>query len=231
MIHDNIPVITVDGPVGSGKGSLCVMLAKKLNFHLLDSGALYRVLALAVTRNNIDINNQLEIERLALKLNIKFIEHQPSQPAAIILDNQDVSNLIRTEECGELASKVAGYKVVRGALMEKQRAFLTAPGLVADGRDMGTIVFPNAQVKFFLTASQEVRAERRFNQLKKQGVKVSLPKILDDIRQRDERDINRPLAPLKAAADAIIIDSSFMSIEQVSNYMLDSIYQSGIECN
>jgi cytidylate kinase len=229
MMYANIPLITVDGPVGSGKGSLCVMLAKTLNFHLLDSGALYRVLALAVTRNNIDITNQSAIEKLALNLNIKFIEHVPAEPAAIILDNQDVSYLIRTEECGELASKVAGYKVVRDALMERQRAFLTEPGLIADGRDMGTIVFPNAQVKFFLTASQEVRAQRRFNQLKNQGLNVDLLKILEEIKRRDERDTNRPLAPLKPADDAIIIDSSNMTIEQVSKYMLDTIHAKGFK--
>lgn len=222
---NNIPLVTVDGPVGSGKGSLSTMLAKKLGFHLLDSGALYRVLALAIKKNNLDIVDQASIQKLVLSLNISFQEKVAGEPADIILDGVNVSRDIRQEECGELASKISRYQVVRDALMALQKSFLKLPGLVADGRDMGTVVFPNANIKFFLTASQEVRAKRRFLQLHSKNTSndldISYESLLEEIKQRDERDINRPLAPLKPATDAIIIDSSDLTLEQVFSKMYE----------
>lgn len=221
------PVITVDGPVGSGKGSLSVMLARKLGFNLLDSGALYRVLSLAVHNQQIAITDEQAIHKLALGLNIRFIETHVGEPAAILLDNQDVSAEIRKEYCGELASKISAYQVVRDALLELQKSFMKPPGLVADGRDMGTIVFPDADIKFFLTASQEERAQRRFAQIyaknSHKDLNVTYESLLQDIKKRDDRDINRSIAPLKPASDAVIIDSSEMTIKQVFNKMLETI--------
>jgi cytidylate kinase len=220
-IHNqHIPIITIDGPVGSGKGSLAVMLASQLGFNLLDSGALYRVLALAIIKHDIDIANQAAIENIAINLDIRFDRNKIGQPAAVILEGVDVSNEIRTEACGSLASKISGYVAVRSALMGRQRAFLTSPGLVADGRDMGTIVFPDADIKIYLTASQEVRAQRRFKQLQPQNPNLNFTDLLAEIKSRDQRDINRPIAPLKPADDAIVIDSSDMSIDLVFSKML-----------
>ena len=225
--ENHLPIIvTVDGPVGSGKGSLAAMLAKYLNFNLLDSGALYRVLALAISRHNLDLNEQQKIEKLATSLNIQFVSHKVGEPASILLDNQDVSDEIRQEKCGDIASKISGYPAVRSALMQLQKDFVRAPGLVADGRDMGTIVFPDAKVKFYLTASQEIRAKRRLKQL--QNIpnninQLSYEQLLLDIQRRDERDMNRPIAPLKPALNAIIIDSSDMTMQQVFEKMVESI--------
>lgn len=219
----SIPIVTVDGPVGSGKGSIGVMLAKHLGYHLLDSGALYRVLALSISQHNIDINSKRLILELAKSLNIKFIEKEQGQPAAIILDGKDVSDQLRLEQCGELASKISQYQEIRDALYDLQRSFLQSPGLVADGRDMGTIVFKEARVKFYLTASQEERAWRRYQQLLARGLDVDLDSILLDVQARDARDMNRAVAPLKPASDAVIIDSTGLNIEQVFDKMLKVI--------
>lgn len=218
-----IPIITIDGPVGSGKGSLAVMIARHLNYHLLDSGALYRVLALAITKHDIAVTDEPAIQDIAVRLDINFKEKIIGEPAAIILDNQDVSSDIRSEECGSLASIISSYPAVRAALMGRQREFLKNPGLVADGRDMGTVVFPDADIKFFLTASQEVRAERRFRQLQDKAASVNLTSLLDEIKRRDERDINRAISPLKPANNAIIIDSSHLTINQVFKKMVEII--------
>ena len=223
-IHSKeIPIITIDGPVGSGKGSLAVMLAKHLNYHLLDSGALYRVLALAITKEGVNVDDEPAIQKLAVNLDVSFKEKTVGEPAAIILNNQDVSHEIRQEECGSLASVISAYSAVRAALMGRQREFLKSPGLVADGRDMGTVVFPDAHIKFFLTASQEIRALRRLKQLQDKACSVNLTALLDEIKSRDDRDINRLISPLKPANDAIVIDSSAMTINQVFNKMVEIV--------
>lgn len=231
--HNNIitPIITIDGPVGSGKGTISVMLAKHLGYHLLDSGAIYRVLALDLKKHNTDVTNEQEVSDRAVNLNVRFEESEPGMPAKVILNNIDVSLDIRQEECGKLASEISKFHAVRAALMGRQRAFLKSPGLVADGRDMGTVVFPDANSKFFLTASQEVRAKRRYEQLQsklKSKNKLNIDNInfnllLQDIKKRDEQDTTRKLSPLKPADDAIVIDSSDMNINQVFNFILSKL--------
>ncbi|PVY78406.1 cytidylate kinase [Tamilnaduibacter salinus] len=210
-----IPVITVDGPGGSGKGTVTQMLARKLGYHLLDSGALYRLTALAAMRHGVDLDDEAALTREAQDLNVAFEPTPPGEPARVLLDGVDVTRAIRTEECGDNASRVAVIQSVRDALLQRQRDFRVSPGLVADGRDMGTVVFPDAPVKLFLTASAEERAQRRHRQLLDSGVSVSIDDLLEDIRARDDRDMNRSSAPLKPAGDAQVIDSTGLSIEEV----------------
>ena len=213
---DNLPtVITVDGPGGSGKGTVTQMLAKKLGFHLLDSGALYRLTALAAVRQGVSLEDEASLIDVAASLDVAFEPTPPGEPAKVILAGEDVTSEIRTETCGDNASRVAVMQPVRDALLQRQRDFRKAPGLVADGRDMGTVVFPDAPVKIFLTASAEERARRRFSQLKDAGVDVNIDALLEEIRVRDERDMNRSAAPLKPADDAQVIDSTGLSIEEV----------------
>ena len=213
---DNLPtVITVDGPGGSGKGTVTQMLAKKLGFHLLDSGALYRLTALAAVRQGVSLEDEATLVDVAASLDVAFEPTPPGEPAKVILAGEDVTSEIRTETCGDNASRVAVMQPVRDALLQRQRDFRKAPGLVADGRDMGTVVFPDAPVKIFLTASAEERARRRFSQLKDAGVDVNIDALLEEIRVRDERDMNRSAAPLKPADDAQVIDSTGLSIEEV----------------
>jgi cytidylate kinase len=215
MNEPGIPVITVDGPGGSGKGTVTQMLAKKLGWHLLDSGALYRLTALAAARQGVELDDESGLVSVAASLDVAFEPTPPGEPVKVLLAGNDVTAEIRTESCGDNASKVAVIQSVRDALLQRQRDFRVAPGLVADGRDMGTVVFPEAPVKIFLTASAEERAERRYSQLKDAGVNVNIDTLLKEIRVRDERDMNRSAAPLKPADDAQVIDSTGLSIDEV----------------
>ncbi len=217
------PVITIDGPSGSGKGTVAGLLARRLGWNLLDSGALYRLLAFAAGNHGVDLTNEELLKALAAHLDVQFLAAEEGQLQRIILEGDDVSNDIRNEQVGAGASQVAALPAVREALLQRQRAFREAPGLIADGRDMGTVVFPDAPLKIFLTASAEERARRRYLQLKAKGDDVSLSSLLDEIRARDERDTQRSVAPLKPAADAIQLDSTELSIEQVLERILSEV--------
>lgn len=214
-------VIAVDGPGGAGKGELTKRLAKELGYHLLDSGAIYRVLAFAARKAGLAMfdEDSLVQEAQAMALSFKVEE----DGVHVMLGNEDVSKAIRTEEVGLNASKVAAHPLVRKALLDRQRDFRQEPGLVADGRDMGTVVFTDAPVKIFLDASAEVRANRRKLQLEAAGKEANFDEILKEITERDERDRNRPVAPLKPAEDALVLDSTNMSIEEVFNAAMDYI--------
>jgi len=203
----SVPVIAIDGPSASGKGSVAQRVAKKLGFHYLESGALYRVLGLISIRE--DSLEEEVIASAAKKMQLKF------RRGKILLSNQDVTEDVRGEGCGNRASEVARIPKVRAALIGYQRSFRKRPGLVADGRDMGTVVFPDASLKVFLTASPQVRAERRYNQLKDKGINANLRALSRDLQERDERDANRAVAPLVPAPDAQVLDSSALSIEEV----------------
>ena len=217
------PVITIDGPSGSGKGTVAGILAKRLDWCLLDSGALYRLLAFAARNHGVDLTNEESLKLLAAHLDVQFVAATEGHPQRIILEGDDVTDDLRNEQVGAWASQVASLPAVRDALLQRQRAFQEPPGLVADGRDMGTVVFPDAPLKIFLTASAEERARRRYLQLKAKGDDVSLSSLLDEIRVRDERDTQRAVAPLKPAADAIQLDSTELSIEQVLERIMSEI--------
>lgn len=217
------PVIAIDGPSGSGKGTIASLLAKKLGWSLLDSGALYRLLAFAARNHGVDLTNEEALKLLAAHLDVQFVAAANGQPQRIILEGEEVTDAIRNEQIGAGASQVAALGAVRDALLQRQRAFQEMPGLVADGRDMGTVVFPDAPLKVFLTASAEERARRRYLQLKAKGDDVNLASLLDEIRLRDERDTQRTVAPLKPAADAILLDSTELSIEQVLERILNEV--------
>ncbi|MDX8000358.1 (d)CMP kinase [Xenorhabdus sp. Reich] len=212
------PVITVDGPSGAGKGTLCQALAEALNWQLLDSGAIYRVLALAAIHHQVDIQSEDALVPLAANLDVRFVP--ANGKLRVILEGEDVSNEIRTETVGNTASQAATFPRVREALLRRQRAFRISPGLIADGRDMGTVVFPDAPVKIFLDASAEERARRRMLQLQEKGFSVNFERLLSEIQERDFRDRNRAAAPLVPAQDALILDSTNMSIEEVINKAL-----------
>ncbi len=216
----SVPVITVDGPSGVGKGTLSQRLARHLGWHFLDSGALYRVLGLAARRQGVDLSDEPALEALALGLDVRFVPSEQGE-SIIFMNNHDVTQDIRTEQAGGDASRVAALPAVRAALLQRQRDFRRPPGLVADGRDMGTTIFPDAPLKFFITASAEVRAERRYKQLKEKGLGASLTTLLAEIAERDERDRTRSVSPLKPAEDAIIIDTSHLGIEDVFQVVLE----------
>jgi cytidylate kinase len=219
----SVPVVTIDGPSGAGKGTLCRLVAQRTGYHLLDSGSLYRLTALSAMQSGVDLNDMACVADVAQSLDIRF--DVTDAGISIYLAGEDVTTAIRREEVGMNASKVAAYPPVRAALLERQRDFAKEPGLVADGRDMGTVVFPHAEVKIFLTASAEERARRRVLQLQAAGESADMAAILADIRARDERDSNRSAAPLVPAADALILDSTNRSIEQVLNSILEQIAQ------
>lgn len=210
----DVPVIAIDGPSGSGKGTISQLLAARLGWHYLDSGALYRVVGLAAQRAGVDLDDRVGLGRLAATLEISFLP-QPGREPTVLLAGEDISGALRTEAAGDAASRVAAVPAVREALLHKQHELRRPPGLVADGRDMGTAVFPDALLKVFLTASPEVRAERRHKQLKEKGFDVNLPRLLDEIRARDARDAARAVSPLKPAADAHLLDTSDLSISEV----------------
>ena len=214
-----VPVLTIDGPSGSGKGTLARRVAMRLGWKLLDSGALYRLLALAGARHGLAPLDEAGHAALASSLDIRFASDSSGEEQ-IFLENEEVSREIRTETAGEGASRVAAMPSVRSALTERQRQFAQWPGLVADGRDMGTVIFPTAPLKIFLTASAEERARRRYKQLKDKGFDVSLAALSQELAERDRRDANRAVSPLKPADDAELLDSTGMSIEQVEQAVL-----------
>ncbi|MFD1384833.1 (d)CMP kinase [Rhodanobacter aciditrophus] len=213
------PVITIDGPSGAGKGTVSQIVAEKLGWHLLDSGALYRLLALAVSHHGMSVEDVEALKVLAEHLDIQFLQ-TPEGKVEIILEGEVVTQAIRTETVGNQASKLAAIPEVREGLLVRQRAFAQTPGLVADGRDMGTVVFPEASIKVFLTASAEERAQRRMLQLQDKGDEVNFDELVKTIKERDERDANRAVAPLVPAAGALVIDSTDLSIDEVVEVVL-----------
>ena len=216
-------IITVDGPSGAGKGTLCYALSEKLGYALLDSGAIYRVTALAALQRKTDLTNESALAELARHLDIQFIPQNGE--VNILLADMNVSHLIRTQEVADAASKVALFPEVRSALLQLQQDFAKNDGLIADGRDMGTVVFPNAQVKLFLDASAEERAKRRYKQLQNKGINGNFEQILAEIKERDFRDRNREVAPLKPADDALLLDSTTLSIDEVIDQALAYIQE------
>ena len=209
----NIPVLTIDGPSGSGKGTIAQLMAKELGWHYLDSGAIYRVLAQAAIKHKIELSDEQNLAVLAADLDVVFATQKDQ--LVVLLESEDVSTLIRSEQAGNAASKVAAHSAVRAALLQRQRDFCQLPGLVTDGRDMGRVVVPYAICKVFLTASAEIRAQRRYKQLKEKGIESNLADLITEISERDVRDSERAVAPLKPADDALILDSTAMGIETV----------------
>ncbi len=214
MPINEIPVITIDGPSASGKGTIAQLVAKKLGFHYLDSGALYRLVALKTIHSHIDIQNHDILAEITKNLDVRFSDD------VIYLDGKVVTDEIRTEECGILASQLATYSQIREALKKRQREFCSRPGLVTDGRDMGSVIFPNAVLKVFLTASAEIRAQRRYKQLIEKGMNANIANLLHDIEKRDERDSNRTIAPLQQGADTRLLDTSSLTISQAQDAIL-----------
>lgn len=215
MTSSSIPVIAIDGPSASGKGTIAAIVAQRLGFHYLDSGAIYRVTAYAALQLRIDLADEPALVDLAGRLDLRF------DGAEVYLDGQPVGDAIRTEEAGRAASTIAVLPRLREALLARQRAFRQAPGLAADGRDMGTVVFPDASVKVFLTASAEERANRRYKQLIEKGLNANLSRILQDLQERDARDAARTAAPMQHAPDAVLIDTTGMTIAAVVQRVLD----------
>ncbi|MCB6182440.1 (d)CMP kinase [Leeia sp. TBRC 13508] len=215
-MNEPVPIIAIDGPSASGKGTVAQIVAQKLGFHFLDSGSLYRLVALTAINAGCALDDEITIAEKAKSLDVKF------EQGKILLTGEDVTETIRQERIGTSASKISALPKVRDALTQRQRDFAKAPGLVADGRDMGSVIFPTAQTKIFLTASAEVRAERRYKQLITKGNSANLDDILKDIRDRDVRDSSRAVAPLKQQADALLLDTSDMTIETAVQFVLDA---------
>ena len=218
--NGNITVIAIDGPSGSGKGTIARRVAVALGMHLLDSGALYRLVALAASKQGQSGASAAELARIAATMDVRFSTDSEGEEE-VWLDGDEVSHELRTEECGRMASQVAAIPAVREALLDLQKSFRKTPGLVADGRDMGTTVFPDATLKIFLTADASERARRRHKQLKDKGIDVSLAALSRDIEDRDRRDSERSVAPLRPAADARLLDSSNLTINEVTRIILD----------
>jgi cytidylate kinase len=216
------PVLAVDGPGGAGKGTLCRVVAERLGWHLLDSGALYRLVAAAAARAGTGLEDEAALAGLARDLPVRFAGEK------VWLGDEDVSEEIRTEECGNRASKVAALPGVRTALVGLQREFRRPPGLVADGRDMGTVIFPDAELKVFLTASAEERARRRYKQLKEKGFDVNLAGLSAEVAARDRRDAERAVAPLRPAPDAVVVDSTTLDIDEVVACVLEEMTRRGL---
>ncbi len=210
MTTESVPVIAIDGPSASGKGTVAQEVAKALGFNYLDSGALYRLVALAAMREGIDAGDEEKVAALAVRLPVRF------EGEDILLEDERVTDAIRSEACSAAASRAAALPAVRRALLERQRSFRKPPGLVAEGRDMGSLVFPDARLKVFLTASPESRAERRYKQLKEKGIAATLPGLLQDLRERDARDASRSVAPLKQSPGARLLDTTAMSAAQAA---------------
>ena len=223
-----VHIVTIDGPCGSGKGTIASLLVNRLGWHLLDSGSLYRLIAFEAIRKELALDNEKVLAALASSLRIEFMLDENTGLLKIVLNGQRVEQIIRQENIGLAASKVAQLPAVRSSILVRQRAFARAPGLVADGRDMGTIVFPEAGLKIFLTAGVEERAKRRYLQLRKQKVNVSIERILEDVKERDLCDARRKLAPLVPAKDAIVLDSTGLGIEQVRDKILDILSSRGM---
>ena len=220
------PVLTIDGPGGAGKGTVSLLLARHLGWHYLDSGALYRLVAVAAARDGLDIDDGAALVRAVAPLRIEF--RLTADALQVWLDGADVTTAIRSEDCARAASRLAVHAPLRAALLPLQRAFARPPGLVAEGRDMGTVVFPDAALKVFLTASAEQRAQRRWLQLSRAGVDASLAAILDDLRRRDAQDASRAAAPLRPADDAVLVDSSALTAEQVCARIVGQLEERGL---
>jgi CMP/dCMP kinase len=215
MNVNDIPVIAIDGPSASGKGTVAQAVARKLGFHYLDSGALYRLVALSAMRSGLDLGDERTLSGVASRLDVVF------EDAEIRLENENVADTIRMEACSNAASRIAAYPQVRKALLERQRAFRHLPGLVADGRDMGSVVFPDAILKIFLTASAQTRAQRRYKQLMEKGIDANISTLLHDIQERDARDSNRSVAPLQQGAGASLLDTTLLDIGQAVDSVLN----------
>jgi cytidylate kinase len=214
MSKNSVPVIAIDGPSASGKGTVAQQVAQVLGFHFLDSGAIYRLVALAAVRQGVALSDERALAKVAEHLDVRF------ENGGIWLAGEEVGDALRTEECGNNASKVAAFPLVRTALVARQRAFRCMPGLVADGRDMGSTIFPDANVKIFLTATPQVRADRRYNQLKEKGSCANIQQILQEIEQRDARDAARSVAPLQICADASVLDTTLLTIDEAVSEVL-----------
>ncbi|MCK9469273.1 MAG: (d)CMP kinase [Porticoccaceae bacterium] len=223
MTNSGMTIITLDGPSGSGKGTICQLLAARLGYHYLDSGALYRLLALAAKRHKVALDDVEDLAVLAAHMDISFRMNSEGDHPEVILEGEDVTDQIRSEDISAGASQVAVIPEVRNALLERQRAFARPPGLVADGRDMGTVVFPDASVKIYLTASAEERAHRRHNQLMDKGESVSLAALVENVRARDARDMNRSVSPLVPAPGAVEVDTTGKSIQEVLDIVMEIV--------
>lgn len=222
------PVIAVDGPSGVGKGTLTRLLAARLGFHLLDSGALYRLVALGAEQRSVPMDDEERLAEIGARLDVEFRLDDDAEVARPVLGGREVSEELRSERCGDNASRIAAYPRVREALLARQRAFRRAPGLVADGRDMGSVVFPDAELKVFLTASLEERAKRRYKQLIGKGIGVNLAPLLGEISARDKRDRERSVAPMKPASDAVVVDTTTLGIDAVFEQVMRIASERGI---